>query len=290
MADHVFSAARLRGYRVLQEAGLGDDVSLQVLNTVVAGRLWLPFSLIEIAFRNASDRAISESHPAGSGWLIASGSEGDELVATAVSGLSALRSARWDGSLEDPVADAARMASRQLSRERISRDDLVAHLMLGFWVHRCPDALAGSESPVDTWELVAARLDPPLDEPAQLKRTMTRLLRTRNRVAHHEPLLFRAKHVFAKEGNPKAGADLIASLQGAVTGFLKDVELVVATASVMAPMAAKHIGSVPNDVRVDVAAFEAKLVAERVRLRHERDVRLAARAAERSARLAEDAG
>jgi hypothetical protein len=288
VADHVFSAARLRGYRVLQEAGLGDDVSLQVLNTVVAARLWLPFSLIEVAFRNASDSAISTAHANHDDWLIAAGRGDEGLVADAVEALPALRGVRLDGSAEDPVADAARMASRQLNRAVISRDDLIAHLMLGFWVHRCPEALALDAPPMNTWELVAATLDPPLNEAAYLERTMTRLLRIRNRVAHHEPLLFRAKHVFSKQGEPKVGADLVASLEGAVTGFLKDVELVVSTASVMAPMAAKHIATVPDDVRVDIGAFEAKLVAERVRLRHERDVRLAARQAERTKRLADD--
>jgi hypothetical protein len=285
VADHVFSAARLRGYRVLQDAGLGDDVSLQVLNTVVAGRLWLPFSLIEIAFRNASDRAISDSHPAADDWLLASGKDGLELIANSVAAPAVLRGTRWDGSVEDPIADAARMASRQLGREKVSRDDLIAHLMLGFWVHRCPEALAQEEPAVATWELIAAILDDPLNDAAYLQRTMTRLLRTRNRVAHHEPLLFRAKHVFAKNGEPKQGPELITSLQGAISAFLNDVELVVATASTMAPMAAKHIAAVPDHVRVDIAAFEAVLAAERVRLLEKREARLAARAAERAARL-----
>jgi hypothetical protein len=286
VAYHVFSAARLRGYRVLQDAGLGEDVSLQVLNTVVAARLWLPFSLIEIAFRNASDGAISAAHSEGLDWLLSGGRDGVELVAREVAARETFRGERWDGTTEDPVADAARMASRQLARERITRDDLIAHLMLGFWVHRCPDALAAGEPALDTWGLVAATLDPPLDDPEYLRGTMSRLLRTRNRVAHHEPLLFRAKHVFSRSGEPKVGADLVASLQGAVEAFLKDVQLVVATASAMAPMAAKHIASVPDQVKVDIGAFEGLLAAERSRLREERDARLAARASQRASRLA----
>jgi hypothetical protein len=286
VADHVFSAARLRGYRVLQDAGLGEDVSLQVLNTVVAARLWLPFSLIEIAFRNASDGAISAAHSDGKDWLLAQGKDGEELVAREVGAPATFRGERGDGTTEDPIADAARMASRQLGREKISRDDLIAHLMLGFWVHRCPEALAEGEPSLNSWELVAATFDEPLNESEYLRNTMTRLLRTRNRVAHHEPLVFRAKHVFTKAGDEKVGADLVTSLQGAVEAFMQDVQLAVSTASTMAPMAAKHIASVPDQVRVDIGAFEALLASERARLREERDARLAARASERASRLA----
>jgi hypothetical protein len=259
-----------------------------VLNTVVAGRLWLPFSLIEIAFRNAVDRTVSHIHPAGEDWLIAAGREGDVLVAADVVGAEALRSIRDDGSPDDPIADAARMAARQVGRERISRDDLVTHLMLGFWVHRCPGALTAAEPSMDVWAGIAGELHDPFDDRDHLEKVMTRLLRTRNRVAHHEPLLFRAKHVFKKDGEAKAGAALVTSLQGAIEAFLVDVELTVETASACASTAAKYIEAVPDQVRGDIAAFEAELASELRRIRGARDARLAARDAERTTRLAKE--
>jgi hypothetical protein len=258
-----------------------------VLNTVVAGRLWLPFSLIEIAFRNKADRTISGAHVAGEDWLLARGRDGEALSAANVVGADSFRNAEDGEFLDDPIADAARMAARQLGRDRISRDDLIAHLMLGFWVYRCPEALAKQESPLQVWELIATDCAEPLDDSVNLQRVMGRLLLTRNRVAHHEPLLFRAKHVFTRAGDEKQGADLVTSLQGAVAAFLKDVELTVTTAMTIAPMAAKYIDLVPDLVRADIAPFEAVLTAERRRFREARDARFAAREAERSARLGE---
>jgi hypothetical protein len=283
LPERVFSAARLRGYRVLEEAGLGDAVELKILNTVIAGRLWLPFSLIEVAFRNAADRVIREAHASGEDWLIASGREGDVLVALEVTAPPALQRVRYDSSQEDPVADAARMASRQLGRDRISRDDLIAHLMFGFWVNQVPTALA--EDPgLAVYDLLAAEQKPPLDDSANLQKTMARLLRLRNRVAHHEPVLFRAKHVFTKSGDPKTGPDLVASLLGALPQFVNDVQLTVETASAMAPMAAKHLVAVQDLVKSDIGPLEAKLVSERLRYREAREARLAAQRTELATR------
>lgn len=283
MADHVFSTARLRGYRVLQEAGLGDAVSLQVLNAVLAGRLWLPFSLIEIAFRNAADRAVTVAHPAGEDWLISAGRSGALLVAAEVASPPAFHRARHDGSEDDPVADAARMAARQLGREEVSRDDLIAHLMLGFWVRRCVGALA-VEPGLDLWALIADELEPPLDDGPRLEKVMSQVLRMRDRVAHHEALLFRAKHVFDRDGEPKAGLDLITSVESAIQSFTKDVELAVETAKTMAAPALKFLEAVPDTIRAEIAAFEAALAAERLHQREARDAAKAARKAERAAR------
>ena len=77
-------------------------MELQILNTVIAGRLWLPFSLIEIAFRNAADRSITAAHPSGEDWLIAAGRKGDVLVAADVTAPAAFRSDRDDGTPDDP--------------------------------------------------------------------------------------------------------------------------------------------------------------------------------------------
>lgn len=229
------------------------------------------------------DRAVSAVHPAGQDWLIAAGGVGDQLVALAVQGPPVFQSERQDGSFEDPIADAARMAGRQPPRERISRDDLIAHLMLGFWVHRCAEALA-SDPGLDVWNLVAANQAAPLDDGDYLAKLMSGLLRTRNRVAHHEPLMFRAKHVFnAKSGEPKTPAELVPSLQDAIPPFLTEVDLAVTTAQCIAPDASRYLDSLPDKIRAEIAPLEAKLTLERQRLREAREVRLAAAKAKRAA-------
>ncbi|RDI76077.1 hypothetical protein Gocc_0496 [Gaiella occulta] len=171
------------------------------------------------------------------------------------------------------------MARRQLGRDVVSRDDVIAHLMLGFWVHRCPKALL-ADSGVDMWKLVASNYSAPLDSAEELAKVMAKLLRMRNRVAHHEALLFRAKHVFRRNGEAKQGADLVTSLLSAIPPFLKEVELTVRTAEILAPMATKSLASVLDNVRADIGPIEASLTAERRRLREVRDARLAARLAE----------
>jgi hypothetical protein len=290
VADHVFSSARLRGYRVLEDAELGDAVSFQILDTLIASRLWLPFSLIEIAFRNAVDAAVTDAHPEGESWLIATGWRDEVLVATEVTGPSSLHADRGDGSIDDPIAEAARQAGRQLSRAEITRDDLIAHLTLGFWVNRCTEALLKAHSPLDVWALLSSMKEAPLNDGEHLAKTMRHLLRTRNRVAHHEPLLFRSKHLFArKTGDPKTGADLVASLQDAIPPFLAEVALTVDTAAAMAPMAHKHLEPLPDQIRELIAPFEATLATERSRLRAARDARKTAREAERLA-ARDDAG
>jgi hypothetical protein len=286
MPDRVFSAARLRAYSVLEDAGLGDALDLHLRNSVIAGRLWLPFSLIEIAFRNAVDRAVTANHPAGEDWFLAAGRDGDDLIALEVVGIEALRAERDDGTQDDPIAEAARMARRQISRDSVSRDDIIAHLMMGFWVNRCPDALL-REFGINLWELVSADCAPRLDDPEELARVMSQLLRMRNRVAHHESLLFRAKHVFTRAGEAKHPHDLVTSLLDAIPAFLRDVELAVTTAETLAPIARKSLASVIDNVRADIGPFEAVLIAERRRLREAREARLAARAARLAARDAE---
>ena len=288
MADEVFSAARLRGYRVLEDAGLGEAVELQIIDRVIAGRLWLPFSLVELAFRNAVDRAVTAAHELGSDWLIAAGRDGASLIAAAVKGPTTLWGPRDDGTDHDPIADAARMAADQLDRERISRDDLVAHLMFGFWVHRCGPGLAAQEPALAVWELTAAEFEAPLDDSEHLRRVMGQLLRTRNRVAHHEPIVFRAKHLFRRDGSPKNAAELVMSLEGAIPAFLAEVDLAVRTAVAMAPMAARFLEAVPDQIRADVGQLQAAVAAERRRLREARDARLAAREAQRDRKLRGD--
>jgi hypothetical protein len=200
LPDRVFSPARLRGYRVIANEGLGDAVALQALNLLLASDLWLPCSLVEIAFRNATDRAIANVHPHGEGWLVTAGRRGDLVVARDVVGPGEFFGRREDGTFEDPVATAARMAGRQLGRDEISRDDVIAHLTFGFWVVRAPGGFGLRR----VYDLVAASLAPPLHDGAALKHMMVNhVLRTRNRVA---PLPCEARiHSRAKAGRSTRG-------------------------------------------------------------------------------------
>lgn len=283
MAENVFSAARLRGYRVLQEAGLGDAADLLIRNTLIAGHLWLPVSLVEIAFRNHADAALIAAHPRGANWLLAGGEAGGEagnvLEAALVTGPDSFQGTRDDGTVEDPIVMAARMASRQLGRAMIVRDDLVAHLMLGFWVVRVPRGLKSSNPTLDLFDLVADRLGTPLDNGSKLEKLMVNdILRIRNRLAHHEPLLFRAKHVFAKKtGAAKTGAALVDSLLGAIEKFAKETDSVLKTARAMAPMAAEHLDGTSEELRADVEPLKTLLIERRDDLRLHRDERRAAR-------------
>jgi len=120
----------------MEAAGLGDAVALHILDTAIAAQLWLPLSLAEVGFRNAADRALSTSQERGEDWFISAGKDGEALRAANVAGLECFRLTADDGSFDDPVADAATRASTHLSRDVISRDDVIAHLMLGFWVVR----------------------------------------------------------------------------------------------------------------------------------------------------------
>lgn len=262
---------------MIEDAGLGDAVDLQILNTVLAAHLWLPFSLIELAFRNAADRAITAASDRGEDWLLTKGRAGSVLVAREVAGPAFFHGQRDDGTLDDPIAMAARMADRQLGRDEISRDDLIAHLMLGFWVVRAPAGLeAGANLPV--FSLIASRLEHPLNNTAELSRVMVNhVLRTRNRVAHHEPLLFRAKHVFTRKGEPKAGAGLVTSLLGAIEKFVLEAELTVNTARTLAPMATMYVDPIPVRIRNDVEPVRERLASELAAIKRSRDEKRAAR-------------
>jgi hypothetical protein len=283
--DLLFSAARLRTYRVLKDAGLGDPLEMQIVDRVVAGRLWVPFALIEIGFRNAADRAISRTHELGEHWFLdeGKGRDGDGLIAAVVEGPPAFRLPGEDEDPDDPIGEAARMAARQVGRERISRDDLIAHLMLGFWVARCPRALA-QEPGLDMWDLLSGDFEAPLNDATTLRHTMSKLALMRNRIAHHEPLALRAKHVFAKDGRAKRGAALLQSLSSALASFFNEVDLAVSTATTIAPVATKYVQAVPGEVRAEFAPILAAIEVQEEQVREKRKARAQARAAEFVAR------
>ena len=288
MPESVFSSARLRAYRPLEDAGLWTAADMAIRNTLIGSHLWLPVSLIEIAFRNLADAAICAIHPAGPGWLIATGQNEDGSIdPNRLAGPAWLHMERDDGSIEDPVRIAGGMAQRHSGRGVIGRDDLIANLMLGFWVNRVPEGLeAGADGhpPLDVFAAVAQRLGPPVDTGCALRDCMVDdILRIRNRLAHHEPLLFRRKHLLHKKTQkPKSDADLVTSLQGAIESFRREAEEVVEIARAMAPLASDHLDLVSEQIASDLDPLAARLAEERAKLREAREAR-------RASRLASDA-
>lgn len=251
-------------------------MGLQVLDRVVAGYLWLPFSLIEIGFRNAVDRVVMANHPRGENWLITDTFTGGRIAVVSVISQTELRRARASADpdqarspsdLDDPVGEAARMAGRQPAlHANISRDDLVAHLMMGFWVTRCP-SIFGTGSERRFWELIAKEWPGLSVSAEELAPTMAGLNDTRNRIAHHEPLVIRKGHIYTRRGDPKAPADLIVSLGGALDKFERQVAEANAIAQFIAPPAAVRLSEVPGNIREALQPLRDSLeVAERVRV------------------------
>lgn len=109
---------------------------------------------------------------------------------------------------------------------------------------------------------------------------MAELALVRNRVAHHEPVLLRAKHVFAKKtGQPKVGNDLVTSLLSAVEKFERQVTTIIGTARIMAPMASETLDDVAEHVARDVRPLREAFLEAGERLRRERKRRRAERRA-----------
>jgi hypothetical protein len=282
MAETVFSAARLRTYRVLEAAGLGAAADLQILGTVVAARLWVPLSLIEIAFRNAADALVTAAHPRGSSWLFAADAPAEaSFEATNIEGASAFTGTEGDALADDDPVRTAAITAGRLGRSTITRDDVIAHLMLGFWVVRVPDGLRAEDSPLNLFDSLAAYFDQKLGDGNVLEKLMrTDILLTRNRVAHHEPVLIRAKHVFdRKTGEPKTGNELVTSLQGAVEKFERLATTIDQTARIMAPMAGVTLDAIEAELREDLRPLREQLQAKRAQLTAIRDARRAERRA-----------
>lgn len=288
MPDQIFSPARLRAYRVMEQEGLGEAPALQILNAIASARLWLPLSLIEIAFRNAVDGLVSTAHPAGGAWLC-DGAEADAEVVdwSAIRGRAILRrttseeaAAEEDDSPVDPVAVASRMAARH-DPESVTRDDVVAHLMLGFWVFRAPGSLLKDEPPIDVYELLARHYDGAFGGAAKLRDLMSGdILLTRNRVAHHEPMLIRTRYIFDKKtGEPRRGNDLVTSLLGALGKFRRLTDTIVSTAAAMAPMAADELDALKRQVDADTAPLETTLQTRLEELKRAKEGRKAERRA-----------
>lgn len=274
MPDPLFSSARIRAYGIIESAGLGPARDVAIQNTLIGSHLWLPISLVEVVFRNRADRVVSEFRPEGKAWLFDKDGGSDVFRAADVVGAPWLYSKRDDGTVEDPVRIAARMAAVQSQRDEITRDDVIAYLMLGFWTVRVPKSL---QDQLDVFEGIASDLPAPIETGEQLQQVMVHNIhRIRNRIAHHEPLLFQRKHVIeSKTGVEKSGLGLIDSLQGAINAFMNEADKVVQVAKAMVPAAATHLDSVLPRLRGDIEPLATKLDQEAARLRKAREARIA---------------
>lgn len=316
MPDDIFSPARLRAYRVLDEEGLGSAASFQILNTIASARLWIPLSLIEIAFRNAVDRVVQAAHPAGEAWLC--DASGDDINWGTATGRPIFQRRRLEGDLSavevgseaseldeesssvvadvdddeddsapDPVALAARMAARH-GRPIVTRDDVVAHLMLGFWTFRGPAGLRNEEPPIDVYALLTEHFRGRFGTAKTLEELMVgEILMIRNRVAHHEPVLIRWLHVFErKTGEARRGNDLVTSLQGAVTKYERRVDTVIGTAKEMVPVAGDELEQLAAQIAADIEPLKEGLAAKLEENKAAKEARKAERQAawERQAR------
>lgn len=273
MPQDVFSAARFRRYQLLDEAGIGDAVELQILERVLAGKLWLPLSLAEIGFRNAADHVLRTYHPLGANWLFDYAPAGPQLIVGETRGHDLVRSLRSDGSTDDKVAEAARSAGLHLGRTTLSRDDVIANLMLGFWVAHAPVALPPTDCG-SLWELIAVGRPVPFDNARKLQRAFDSAAYLRNRVAHHEPLLFRNKHVTEDRGD-KVGLQLVGSLESAIQAFRIDATKTVDLAKAFCPMAVQRLDGLLQEVDAALGPLEERIADRRGQLAEARAKRKA---------------
>jgi len=135
-----------------------------------------------------------------------------------------------------------------------------------------------SEERFDVFAHVAANLSAPLDDAETLARRMTSFLRLRNRIAHHEPVLFRAKHVFDRRtGEAKSGAALIDGLEGGLATFAADALKTIELARTIAPPAGTHLHGLEHAIQADINPLQERLANARAGIRKARDARRAGR-------------
>ena len=256
MTDGTFSATRLRIPLALEREGLGDASELALLDLTVGARLWPLLGVIELAYRTRFDEIAAQRHPRGAAWLF------DVPVAQTIDA----RVARGANDLtlagRDAVDAAIERTRRQLGRDLIERDEVVARLPLAFWIHvstkgkhRGVPTLVGPPgwSIVEIWQL-------------------------RARIAHHEPVLFLEKHVFDRgTGDPKTGLALIDSIAGAITTFLRRIERSAWAVGELAPEFAATIDPAVAATHADLAMLVDRLEVRGGELRLLRDERRARR-------------
>lgn len=186
----LLSEPRLRPY--LNDAGqdLERAWSTYLWANELSGALHAQISLVEVAIRNALDRAVSA-------WNVANGGSAEwTLPGNAQEPLYAL--------LKDDLNKARRAAAREAvlrttghPRQGVTagHDDIVAQLMFGTWV-KLLRPMSKVESPhrqVALWSAGLNTAFPGADQSdagrAKIGKQLDSIRRLRNRVAHHDNLL-----------------------------------------------------------------------------------------------------
>jgi hypothetical protein len=276
--DRVFSTARLRLYRVLEEMRLGEAYGLAILNTRICGELWLPMVLVEVAWRNLIDRTMTEQHPAESGWLLAEPPPpGDSRFR-----IDGVRAPGWLYSPEADDLDSVRAAADAFAAHvqghagTMSRDDLVAHLMFGFWALALPKRALTHEPPIDLYEHASGVLgaeDEALANPKTLRGRFTEMVALRNRIAHHESVVFRARSVFSKAGEQQPPLAILRNVRAGLDDFDGKVGRLVALATALAPLSAEMLGEITTSIQAHSAPLIQRLDAAEEHFRAERSRR-----------------
>lgn len=173
------SEARLRPY--LRAAGGSCEKALRLyeLNLDASLLLMRDISHFEIALRNAYDRALSCGSSAGRDWLFADASPVRQpLWRRARSGsrfdANELNRSKIDGAIDELHGNA-------------NADDVIAKLSFGFWSHMTDKAHERV-----LWIPYLHKVWPSGTNRSDLDRSIRVVNMTRNRIAHHEPLLLGA--------------------------------------------------------------------------------------------------
>lgn len=171
-AQRWLSAERLAPYLAACDGDPERAIELYEWNIGLGQAILRDISHLEVALRNACDRAMRESW--GEGWL----TDGDSPARRPVMRSSA-RGQLDANRINRKTIDAAidRLPSNY------EHGDLVAALMLGFWVH-----LADRSREVVIWRTGLYRAWPAGTRRQDLQQSLYGILTMRNRVAHVERL------------------------------------------------------------------------------------------------------
>jgi len=160
-----FSADRLNKYRLMVNGGeLATAIKLHQLDTFLAAELTIPLRVLELTLRNTIHAGLSQARQT-QFWFNAPGFE-------------------WREPEQKKVEHAVKRAGHY-GRSKVLAGDVVVQLYLGFW-SRC----FASTYENDLWYPHLKGLFPDRRIGGQeVIDRLERLVRTRNRVAHHEPIL-----------------------------------------------------------------------------------------------------
>ena len=174
--ETAISLERFNRYLEWAKGDRGRAVELYAINTAVSEALYTPMQMLEVALRNRCHTVLSERF--GSYWYDQHG------VLTALHQIRQIKDAKLDLVVSLSRGDRVTEAVAQ----KLTPGRIVASLTFGFWT-----SLFNTEYENTLWRQCLHKV--PTVPPAKMKRkalsrelTPVRLLR--NRVAHHEPIIY----------------------------------------------------------------------------------------------------